>query len=108
MADSGRLMLRAWLARARIRLWRGSQALWRMEEPLPPEPYWRVAQYADTIDNAWDDDERYRMLISDLPRRFHHSSRDRQGVRVGRAAAPDRDQLGQPAGGDGRAHRDHP
>ena len=49
-----------------------------MREPLPPEPYWRVAQYADTIDNAWSDSERYRMLISDLPRRFHHSSRDRQ------------------------------
>ena len=50
----------------------------RMEEPLPPEPYWRVAQYADTIENAWDNDERYRMLISDLPRRFHKSSRKRQ------------------------------
>ena len=50
----------------------------RMQEPLPPEPYWSVAQYADTIENAWSDDERYRMLISDLPRRFHQSSRDRQ------------------------------
>lgn len=47
-------------------------------EPLLPEPYWRVAQYVDTIDSAWDDDERYRMLISDLPRRFHQSSRGRQ------------------------------
>lgn len=57
-----------------------------LREPLPPEPYWRVAQYADTIENAWDDDERYRMLISDLPRRFHQSSRGRQEHAL--AAAP--------------------
>ena len=54
------------------------QALRRMQEPLPPETFWRVAQYADTIENACNDDECYRMLISDLPRRFHNSSRDRQ------------------------------
>lgn len=30
----------------------GEQASRRMLEPLPPEPYWRVAQYADTIENA--------------------------------------------------------
>ena len=49
-----------------------------MQEPLPPERWWSVAQYADTIDNAQSDSERYRMLISDLPRRFHQASRDRQ------------------------------
>ncbi len=49
-----------------------------LREPLPPQPYWRVSQYADTIENAWNDNERYRMLISDLPRRFHQSTRDRQ------------------------------
>ena len=49
-----------------------------MQEPLPPEPWWRIAQYADTIDSAQSDSERYRMLISDLPRRFHQASRDRQ------------------------------
>ena len=49
-----------------------------MREPLSPEPYWRVAQYADTIDNALSDSERFRMLLSDLARRFHNSSRDRQ------------------------------
>lgn len=44
-----------------------------MQELLPHEPYWRVAQYADTIDNAWSDSERFRMPISELPCRFHHS-----------------------------------
>ena len=48
------------------------------DEPLLPEPYWRVAQEVDTIDSAWGDDERYRTLISDLPRRFHQSGRGRQ------------------------------
>ncbi len=47
-------------------------------EVLLPEPYWRVAEYVDVIENGWSDEERYRMLISDLPRRFHASSRDRQ------------------------------
>lgn len=45
---------------------------------LPPEPYWRVAEYADTIESAWSDSERFRMLVTDLGRRFHNSSRDRQ------------------------------
>ena len=36
------------------------------------------SQYADTIDSARDDHERYRMLISDLPRRFHAARRDLQ------------------------------
>ena len=56
----------------------GKRASRRTEELLPPKGYWRVAQYADTIENAWSASERYRMLISDLPRRFHQSSRDRQ------------------------------
>ena len=38
----------------------------------------RCSQYADTIDGARDDHERYRMLISDLPRRYHGASRDLQ------------------------------
>ena len=48
------------------------------ERPLLPEPYWRVGDYVSTIENAWTDNECYRMLISDLSRRFHQSSRDRQ------------------------------
>lgn len=43
-----------------------------------PGAYHRVAQYVDTIDNAWSDAERYRMLITDLPRRFHAASRELQ------------------------------
>lgn len=46
--------------------------------PLPPQPHWHVAEYVGCIENGRDDDERYRMLISDLPRRFHQSTRDRQ------------------------------
>lgn len=42
------------------------------------EPHWHVREYVDCIENGRDDFERYRMLISDLPRRFHLSSRERQ------------------------------
>ena len=43
-----------------------------------PGAFRSCSQYADTIDNAWNDDERYRMLITDLPRRFHASTRELQ------------------------------
>ena len=38
-----------------------------------------------TIETAWNDDERYRMIVRDLPRRFHSSSRDRQTYALGAA-----------------------
>ena len=50
-----------------------------LDRPQSREPRWRVAEYVDCIENGRDDFERYRMLISDLPRRFHQSSRDSQG-----------------------------
>ncbi len=52
---------------------------------LPPEAYWRVGDYCRTIETAWNDDERYRMIVRDLPRRFHSSSRDRQTYALGAA-----------------------
>ena len=51
---------------------------WEPCDPPPPGAFRQVAQYADTIDSARNDDERYRMLISDLPRRFHAASRELQ------------------------------
>lgn len=53
--------------------------------PMPPEPYWRVGDYCHTIDNARNDDERYRMIVRDLPRRFHSASRDRQAYALAEA-----------------------
>ncbi len=52
---------------------------------LPPEAYWRVGDYCRTIETAWNDDERYRMIVRDLPRRCHSSSRDRQTYALGAA-----------------------
>ena len=37
-----------------------------------------VADYVDVIENGRDDRERYRMLIRDLPRRFHAAGRPLQ------------------------------
>ena len=48
------------------------------DEDLPAEALWRVGDYCRTIETARNDDERYRMIIHDLPRRFHASSRDGQ------------------------------
>ncbi len=45
---------------------------------LPPEPYWQTSDYIDIITTGWNDDERYRAIVSELPRRFHASSRSRQ------------------------------
>ena len=49
-----------------------------LDRQEPREPHWHVREYVDCIENGRDDFERYRMLISDLPRRFHQSSRERQ------------------------------
>ena len=43
-----------------------------------PVQGWNAARYASVIENVRNDNERYRMLISDLPRRFHQSSRVRK------------------------------
>ena len=50
-----------------------------------PGGFCSCSQYAATIDNARSDAERYRMLISDLPRRFHAASRERQARALERA-----------------------
>ena len=76
--------------------------------PRMPGAFRSCSQYADTIDNAWSDAERYRMLISDLPRRFHAASRELQALSLEEPPAADGHELGRPARGGGRAHRDHP
>ena len=48
--------------------------------PRMPGAFRSCSQYADTIDNAWSGAERYRMLISDLPRRFHAASPELQAL----------------------------
>ena len=41
-------------------------------------PEFTVAEYSQVIKDALDDSERYRMLIHDLPRRFHEANREQQ------------------------------
>ena len=39
------------------------------------EPGFRIADYVSTIDNGANEVERFRMIVCDLPRRFHAASR---------------------------------
>ena len=41
-------------------------------------PEFTVAEYSRVIKDALDDSECYRMLIHDLPRRFHEAGREQQ------------------------------
>ena len=43
--------------------------------PDPKEPGFRIADYVSTIENGRNEIERFRMIVCDLPRRFHAASR---------------------------------
>ncbi len=55
------------------------------ETPRWAGPRWRVADFTELIENGRNDHERYRFLISALPRRFHSTSRERQGLALRQA-----------------------